>query len=197
VTRRDDGFEDELRKAFALGVPEPDYPADTADPMDVPESLAFSVVARVRGRSTELLADRLRRAAEEIGWTPEDLAFEARDQEGEAREFLRGWKSPRSLQPRSLARLLWRSELDPRHWQTLLKQAVASSVFFAAATEEQVWGRATGLWGEERGEALAQRGERDPERAGHVARIFVEEVMEEWKTLMSGTKTTDESEEED
>jgi hypothetical protein len=195
MTRSDDAFEHELRNAFALGVPEPEYTADMADPEDVPESLAFSVVARARERSTELLAERLRQAAEAVGWTADDLASEARDQEGEARDFLRGWKSPRSLQPRSLARLLWRSELEQRQWQTLLTQAVASSFFFAAATEEQVWGRATGLSDEERGEALAERGERDPERAGRVARIFVEEVIDEWTTLMSGTKTTDENEE--
>jgi hypothetical protein len=194
MTRNDDAFEHELRNAFASGVPEPKYAADGSDPEDVPESLAFSVVARARERSTELLAERLRQAAEAIGWTADDLASEARDEEGEARDFLRGWKSPRSLQPRSLARLLWRSELEPRQWQTLLKQAAASSFFFAAPTEEQVWGRATGLSEEERGEALAQRGERDPERAGRVARIFVEEVIEEWTTLMSGTKTTDEDE---
>src|SRR5437868_3570784 len=100
MTRSDDAFEQELHNAFALGVPEPEYAADTADPTDVTESLAFSVVAHARERSTELLAERLRRAAENVGWTADDLASEAQDQEGEAREFLRGWKSPRSLQPR-------------------------------------------------------------------------------------------------
>lgn len=57
----------ELRNAFSLGVPEPEYAADMADPEDVPESLAFSVVARARERSTELLAERLRQAAEAVG----------------------------------------------------------------------------------------------------------------------------------
>jgi hypothetical protein len=196
VTRSDDAFEQELRSAFAVGVPEPKYAADSADSEEVPESLAFSVVARARERSTELLAERLREAAEASGWTVDQLASEARDQEGEARDFLRGWKSPRSLRPHLLARVFWRSELKPQEWQTLLTQAVASSFFFAAPTEEQVWGRATGLPDEDRAEALATRGERDPDRAARVARIFVEEVIEEWTTLMSGTKTTDEDESE-
>ena len=196
MTGRNDALEHELREAFAYGILEPEYPADSADATAVPESLAFAVISNARARSTELLAERLRQAAEEVGWTPDDLASEALGHEGEARDFLRGWKSPRSLQPRSLARLLWRTELEPRNWLTLLTQAVTSSVFFAAPTEEQVWGRATGVSGEERGEALAQRGERDPERAGRVARIFVEEVIEEWTMLMSGTKSTDANEEE-
>jgi hypothetical protein len=194
MTRSDNAFERELRSAFALGVPEPEYAADSAGSEEVPESEAFSIVARARERSTELLAERLREAAEATGWTVDELAFEARDQEGEARDFLRGWKSPRSLRPNLLARMFWRSELEPQQWQTLLSQAVASSFFFTAPTEEQVWGRATGLPDEERGEALAGRGERDPERAARVARIFVEEVIEEWTMLMSGTKTTDEDE---
>jgi hypothetical protein len=196
MTGNDDAFEHLLRNAFASGVSEPAYDADHTDPEDVPESLAFSVVARARGRSTELLAERLRGAAEAIGWTASELASEARNQESEAREFLRGWKSPRSLQPRSLAMMLWRSGLEPAQWQTLLTQAVASSFLFAAPTEEAVWGRATGLSEEDRGEALIEKGERDPERAGRVARIFVEEVIDEWTTLMAGTKTRDEEEEE-
>lgn len=195
MTQNDDAFEAELRKAFAEGVPEPEYVADGADAVAVPDLVLFNLVARAREGSSQLLAKRLRRAAEEIGWTADDLAFEATNEEGAARDFLRGWKSPRSLQPRSLARLFWRSELEPAHWETLLAQAVASSTFFAAPTEEQVWGRATGLSDEQRAEALAQRGERDPERAGRAAKIFVEEVIDEWTTLISGTKTTDERDE--
>lgn len=194
MIRNDDAFERELRNAFAVGVPDREDVADHANPQEVPESLRFSVIAHARERSSELLAERLREAAEEIGWTSDELAFEATNEESEARDFLRGWKSPRSLQPRSLARLFWRSELEPSQWQTLLAQAVASSTFFAAPTEEQVWGRAPGLSGDERAEALSQRGERDPERAGRAAKIFVEEVIDEWTTLMSGKKTTDEDE---
>jgi len=195
MTRNNDAFETGLRDAFAAGVPEPEYVADGADPEDVPEALLFSVLARARERSSELLAERLREAAEEFGWTADELALEATDEESEARDFLRGWKSPQSLQPRSLARLLWRSGLEPLQWQRLLAQAVASSTFFAATSEEQVWGRATGLADEERAEALARRGERDPERAGRVAKIYVEEVIDEWTSLMSGTKTMDEENE--
>ncbi len=194
MTGSDDAFERELERAFSAGIHEPEYPADHAHPEVVPDWLVFEVVARARERSTELLAERLRQAAEEVRWTVDELASEARGQEGEAREFLRGWKSPRSLRPRSLAALLWRSELEPPQWQTLLAQAVASSFLFAAPTEEQVWGRTTGLSDEERGEALADRGDRDAERAGRLAKIFVEEVIEEWTTLMSGTKTIDEEE---
>jgi hypothetical protein len=188
----DDPFERALRQAFSSGIAEPSYVADTADPETVPIDLVGRTIARAGNLSSELLAKKLVQAGAAAGWTTDELVTAAVGQEGEARDFLRGWRGLRRLEPRSLARLIWRSELDQPHWQTLLLQAVASSFVTSATEEGQVWGRTSGLSGAERGEALAGRGERDPEQVARAAAIFVEEVIDEWTSLTTGETTIDE-----
>ena len=180
-----DRFDDFLRLAFASGVPEPKYEADAADAEAVPSELVSSILAEARWGSSKLLADRIVRAAQRIGWSPEDLAHEAVGQEAEASQFLSTGGDPRQLSPPALSRLLWRARLRLPAWKELLSQAIASYVVFRRPVEgDVVWGRTTGLSGDQRADALSEAEvERDPVRAKRVANDFVEEVVEAWTNL--------------
>lgn len=189
----DDRLEDFLRKAFSAGVPEPEYDADMASPVEVSQELRRRVLEQVRRESGELLARRLLQAAEETGWTREELLHETLGHERETAALLEGWGDPRSLTPAGLARLLWRVELDPIRWRELLTQTVASLVVFARPAEGRIFGRTTGLDDERRAYALAGGDvTRDPLRAWGEASSFVEEVEDQWTTLiMEPTSETD------
>lgn len=181
----DDRFEDFLRLAFTGGVGEPEYEADSAEPEAVRPELVNSILAETRRESSRLLARRLTEAAERTGWSLEDLAHEAIGEEQEARRFLTSGGDPRQLSPSGLARLLWRARLTLPAWKELLVQAVASHVAFRRPVEgDVIWGRTTGLTGDERADALSRAEvERDPVRAKRMADEFVEEVFEEWTNL--------------
>jgi hypothetical protein len=180
-----DKFDDFLHAAFAGGIAEPEYEADAAEPEPVSSELETSILAQTRNESSRLLARRMVAAATSIGWSPEDLVHEAVDQEREARQFLATGGDPRQLSPRALARLLWTAGLRPSAWKALLSQAVASYVVFRRPVQgDVVWGRTTGLTGDERADALlGAEVQRDPERASRVAEEFVEEVVEAWMTM--------------
>lgn len=180
-----DKFDDFLHSAFVGGVAEPEYEEDAARPEPVPSELVTSVLAQTRKESSRLLAKRMVAAAERIGWSPEDLVHEAVGQEQEARQFLSTGGDPRRLSPHSVARLLWTIRLKPSAWKALLGQAIASYVVFRRPVEEDVvWGRTTGLSGDERADALiGVEVSRDPDRARRVANEFVEEVIDAWTTL--------------
>jgi hypothetical protein len=192
VTGADNRFEDFLQRAFSVGVPEPEYEADVASSLEVPAELRRRVLEQARRASAELLARRLLEAAAESGWSPEDLVHETLGHEREAEALLQGKGDPRGVTSAGLARLLWRLQLDPPRWRELLTQTVASFVVFVRPAEGHIFGRTTGLAGERRAEALSG-GElvRDPRRARQEATTFVEEVEDEWTTLVSG-KMTDE-----
>jgi hypothetical protein len=181
----DDRFEDFLRLAFAGGIGEPEYEVDSAEPEPVRPGLVRSILAETRRESSRLLARRLTKAAEHIEWSLEDLAHEATGEEQEARRFLTSGGDPRQLSAAGLARLLWRARLTLSAWKELLAQAVASHVVFRRPAEgDLIWGRTTGLTGDERADTLSgAEVERDPERARRVADEFVEEVVEEWTNL--------------
>jgi hypothetical protein len=180
-----DRFDDFLHLAFAEGVDEPEYEADAAEAEPVPSELVSSVLAEARAESSRLLATRMVKAAERAGWSLEDLAYEAVGEEQEARQFLASGGDPRQLTASALARLLWRARLTLSAWKELLGQAVAGYVVFRRPEEgDVIWGRTTGLSGDQRAEALSgAEVERDPERAKRVADEFVEEVVEAWTTL--------------
>jgi hypothetical protein len=80
---------------------------------------------------------------------------------------------------------LWTAGLKPGAWKALLGQAVASYTVFRRPVEgEVVWGRTTGLSGDERADAVSDAEfDRNPERASRVANDFVDEVIEAWTTL--------------
>ena len=180
-----DRFDDFLYTCFAGGIVEPDYEADVAGPEAISPELATSILAQTRKESSRLFSRRMVAAAKGIGWSPEDLVHEAVGQEQEARVFLSTGGDPRQLSPRALAQQLWTVGLEPSTWRTLLGQAVASYVVFRRPAEgDVVWGRTTGLTGDERADALAgAEVRRDPERARRVADEFVEEVVEAWAIL--------------
>jgi len=180
-----DRFDEFLRAAFAGGIAEPVYEADVAEPAPLSSELVTSILAQARNESSRLLASGLVAAATRIGWSPEDLVHEAVGQEQEARQFLSTGGDPRRLSPGALARMLWTVRLRPTAWKSLLRQAVASYVVFHRPVQgDVVWGRTTGLSGDERADALlGAEVERDPERARSVADEFVEEVAEAWMTL--------------
>lgn len=180
-----DKFDDFLHLAFAGGVAEPQYDEDAAGPEPVSSDLVTSILAQTRMESSRLLAKRMVAAAKRIGWSPEDLVHEAVGQEQEASQFLSTGGDPRRLSPHSLARLLWTIRLNPSAWKALLGQAIASYVVFRRPAEEDVvWGRTTGLSGDELGDGLlGVEVSRDPNRARRVADEFVEEVIDEWTTL--------------
>jgi hypothetical protein len=187
----DRGFDEILRGAFAEGIPEPHYDADSAKEKDVPDDLRAQLLARASTESGRLFAERVLEAAERVGWTSDELAQEAIGVEREAAQLLRGHGDPRLLTSQGLARMLWRAELDPFSWSELLTQLVASMTLFPTPLHGEVWGRTTGLSDAERGEALAEDVERDPVRAKRVADLFVEEVIDEWTSLTLGETTTE------
>jgi hypothetical protein len=180
-----DRFDDFLRLAFGEGVSEPEYEADAAEAEAVPSELVSSILADARRESSKLLASRIVAAAHRVKWSAEDLAHEAPGQEQEARQFLATGGDPRQLSPSSLARLLWQARLKLPAWKELLGQAVASYVVFRRPVEgDVVWGRTTGLSGDQRADALSgAEVVRDPVHAKRVADEFVEEVVEEWTSL--------------
>ncbi len=180
-----DRFEDFLRLAFAGGVKEPEYEADTAEAEAVPSALLSSILAEAKQESSRLLARRMLEAADQIGWSLEDLAHEAVGEERQARRFLTSAGDPRQLSRYALARLLLRARLSPPAWKELLSQAVASYVVFPRPVEDDViLGRTSGLSGDQRADALSGGvAEKDPVRAKRVADEFVEEVVEAWMSL--------------
>ncbi len=183
-----DRFDEILRAAFRAGIPEPEYEADSASPAEVPESLRTRILDEAARLSTRLLAARVCEAGEHAGWSIDDLASEAVGSEEEAKNFLVGSGNPASIPPRGLARILVQAGLEPLAWMELLVQSVASHTLFQPPTQGQLWGRTTGLSQSKRSEHLADSSdrERDPLRAGRVARGFAEEVVEEWRKLTSG-----------
>jgi hypothetical protein len=191
MTDADKRFDDFLRGAYSVGVPEPTYEADAAAPEEVGSELRQRIIDSATRASGELLARRLLGAAGESGWTRKDLVHETLGHESEAEALLDGRGDPRAVTVAGLGRLLWRVGLDPAGWRELLTQTVAGFIVFRRTTEGQVFGRTTNLAGERRGEALSA-GElmRDAARARREAESFVEEVEDEWTSLASG-KTTD------
>lgn len=186
----DDRNDELLREAFATGLPEPEYEADSAQPEAPPAPLRARIIARAAQRTAELLTERLREGAEEIGWSLDDLAEEAGDEADQARALLRYGGDPRRLSSDALARLFWRVELEPADWSDLLLQAVVAHAVFPRPAQGEIWGRTTGLTGPSRADALlGAAGERDPEKARRVARIFVDGVIEEWKSLRKSKST--------
>lgn len=180
-----DPLDDLLRQAFEAGIPEPEYAADQASPVDVPADLRARLLQRASDASSEILGVRLREAGEAAGWTMDELAAEVAEHAGNASILLTGHGDPRRLPAHDLARLFRLVDLDPSEWSELLAQAVASHMLFSQPLQGQVWGRTTGLTGQERAEALVSGTPpiRDPDRARKVAQDFVEEVIDEWKSL--------------
>lgn len=180
-----DGFDDFLLRAFESGVGKPEYKADMAQPEEIPPELASSILAQVRGESSRILAGRIVAGGDRAGWSIEDLIYEAVDEEREARQFLSAGGDPRRLSPRSLARLIWAARLEQSRWGELLGQAVADYIVSRRPIHGEVlWGRTTGLTGDQRAEALlGDEVERDPIQVRRLADEFVEEVIDAWKIL--------------
>lgn len=183
-----DSLDEFLSMAFVAGVAEPEYEFDAAKPEPVPSEVMESILKATREESSRLLARCMQRAAQRMGWSSDDLAYEAVGEEREAGHFLAKGGDPRRLLPVSWARLLWRARLTPSLWKGLLRQAVASYVVIHLPAEgDVVWGRTTGLSGDERADELSRlpgtEPIRDPKRAKSVASEFVEEVFEEWTNL--------------
>lgn len=185
TTEKTDPFEKFLQEAFSEGVAEPEYAADSAGPETVPEELRAALVASAKQESSRLLVDRIAEAVGRFGGSLDELAEEALDEVEEAHEFLTAGGDPRVLSPSGHARLLKAAGLDVPAWKGLLTQAIASYIGFRRPTEtDVVWGRTTGLSGDDRADALTgAEGIRDPERAKQVADQFVEEVIDEWTTM--------------
>lgn len=185
MPERRDHLDDLLRQAFEAGIPEPEHEADKTSPVDVPVDLRARLLQRAAYASSELLGTRLRAAGEAAGWTMDELAAEAAEHAGDASNLLAGRGDPRRLPAHDLARLFRLIGLDPSEWSELLTQTVASHVMFPQPLQGQVWGRTAGLTGRERAEALVSGTPpaKDPDRARRVAKDFVEEVIDEWKSL--------------
>lgn len=186
-----DRLEELLLAAFAGRVPEPTYEADNSVPKPVPGSLRERIIERARHHSSELLAERLRQAVDEEGWSVDDLASEAVDCEEDAKRFLTGIGNPYALPPGKLARILFRTKLESTDWKDLLMQALVSGFVGRQPMEGQVWGRTSGLSLSGRSGKLDEGTPmmRDPAQAHRVAAAFIEEVMDEWTKLTGKRKS--------
>jgi hypothetical protein len=186
VTDSSDSFDEFLYRAYESGVGEPEYEADLAQAEAIRPELVTSILAQARRESPRILAERIVAAGDQAGWSAEDLAYEAVNEERVARQFLSVGGDPRQLSPRGLAHLLWTAGLEPAQWRELLAQAVAGFVVGAGGIQGGgVWGRTSGLAGDQRADALLGGGEaeRDPVAIGRVAGEYVEEVVEAWMSL--------------
>ena len=180
-----ESFDEFLYRAYESGVSEPEYEADLAEAEAIRPELVTSILAQARRESPTILAERIVVAGDRAGWSAEDLAYEAVNEERVARQFLSAGGDPRQLSPRGLARLLWAAGLEPAQWRELLAQAVAGYVVGASGIQSGVvWGRTSGLAGDQRADALlGGEAERDPVAIGRVAGEYVDEVIEAWTSL--------------
>jgi hypothetical protein len=174
-------FDEFLHQAYTSGVKEPDYEADSASAVEVPEALRQKVAKAAMTESSRLLAVMILEAGESAGWDEDELVQEVVGHESEARKLLAGKADPRSLSATGLARLFMTVGLPPRSWKQLLVQTVTGFVTFPGIGG-QVLGRTSGLSAEDRASALGGS-DRDPARARPIAEDFVEEVVEAWTSL--------------
>lgn len=175
-------FDEFLFQAYAAGVQEPSYGADSAPPLAVPKELTARVMRATKSASLALLADRVLSYGKSFGWDADELKYEAVGYETQAEKFLAGKGDPRTLTAEGVARLFHLVGLPLADWRTLLTQAVAGYVTFPASGG-QALGRTSGLSDEERATALSGEEAKDPLRASRVANDFVEEVIEAWTNL--------------
>ena len=127
VADSSDSFDEFLYRAYESGVSEPEYEADLAEAEAIRPELVTSILAQARRESPRILAERIVAAGDRAGWSAEDLAYEAVNEERVARQFLSAGGDPRQVSPRGLARLLWAAGLEPAQWRELLGQAVAGA----------------------------------------------------------------------
>src|SRR4051812_41758607 len=111
-----------LRDVYDEGLWEPTITEEEAGPESVPRSLVEKAINEAEALTGKLFAIRLLEAGDEVGWGFHELLAEAADHEREVRELLLGRGDPLQLPPELLARLLWRTELDPADWKDLLTQ---------------------------------------------------------------------------
>lgn len=187
-----DQYDKLILEAFASGLVDPRVAADASPPADLPPGLASRILASASTASQEILAERVRTAADAIGLSRSDLVELASGDETGARAFLDGRGSPDKVHPSTIARWFWALRLAPSRWHELLHQAIASSARFAPSGDgEVVFGRTTGLDDGSRAQALMSgRTLEDREKGRRVADQFVQEVMEDWETLSTNGATS-------
>ena len=172
-----------LQESKAEGVDRPTITQEV-EPAVISEELRARVLGRAADRSAELLGMRLREAAKQSGWTPDDWAEEAGSMKNEALELASGRGDPACLPAPLLAKLFARIGLDPRDVLVLLKQAVASNAVFPVPGQGVVYARTAGLSCAKRAAALESGTYvRDVEKGARVADAFADEVVDRWLRL--------------
>jgi hypothetical protein len=176
-----DRLDELLEKAFGAASCEPGLGRQDAKPEEIPGALYERVLEAATRRSSEILASMLLEAASDREWTLDDLVEEAGADRANARSFLSKGGDPRRLRSSALARLFWRSGLDPTKALDLLKQAVVSYATYPKLEAGMSWARTAGLSNEQRAQALeAESLMRDPGRAAKEANLYAEDVVSAW-----------------